>query len=100
MNIDRAALGSLGFAKSGGIFWNCKGFVREVFAVFFCLAFSYEVELIAALHAIDLAMHNRCTHLWLEYDSSYVVQVLHLNLLWYLRSFGLNIKIVYIILSP
>ncbi|KAK2647131.1 hypothetical protein Ddye_022326 [Dipteronia dyeriana] len=76
VNIDGVALSSPGAGGCGGIFCNCRAFVKGCFAVPLDHVFAFEVELLAASIAINFAWHNGWHRIWLESDSSYVVQLL------------------------
>ncbi|KAK2642911.1 hypothetical protein Ddye_024674 [Dipteronia dyeriana] len=75
--LDRsAALSSPGVGDYGGIFSNCRDFVKGCFAVPLDHAFAFEAELLAASMTINFAWQNGWHRIWLESDSSYVVQLL------------------------
>ncbi|KAK2652805.1 hypothetical protein Ddye_012661 [Dipteronia dyeriana] len=60
----------------GGIFRNCRAFVKGCFAVPLDHVFAFEAKLLAASIAINFAWQNGWHRIWLESDSSYVVQLL------------------------
>ncbi|KAK2646167.1 hypothetical protein Ddye_021362 [Dipteronia dyeriana] len=76
VNTDGAALSSPGARGCGGIFLNCRAFVKGYFAVPLDHVFAFEAELLAASIAINFAWKNGWHRIWLESDSSYVVQLL------------------------
>ncbi|KAK0608113.1 hypothetical protein LWI29_025664 [Acer saccharum] len=76
VNTDGAASSSPGVGGCGGVFRNCRAFVKGCFAVPLGQVFAFEAELIAASMAINFAWQNGWHRLWLESDSSYVVQLL------------------------
>lgn len=56
-----------------------------MFAIFIGSAFAYEAKLAAALYATKLAQHFSWFNLWLESNSSYVVQLFsshNINVMW------------------
>ncbi|KAI9186202.1 hypothetical protein LWI28_014797 [Acer negundo] len=69
-------MGSPGFGGCGVIFRNCRAFVKGCFAIPLGQVFAFEAELLAASLAINFAWKNGWHRLWLESDSSYVVQLL------------------------
>ncbi|KAK3225743.1 hypothetical protein Dsin_005605 [Dipteronia sinensis] len=76
VNTDGAALSSPGVGGCGGVFRNCRAFVKGCFAVPLGQVFAFEAELLAASMAINFAWQNGWHRIWLESDSSYVVQLL------------------------
>ncbi|KAK2665840.1 hypothetical protein Ddye_004414 [Dipteronia dyeriana] len=74
--IDGATLSSPTVGGCGGIFRNCRAFVKGCFDVPLDHVFAFEVELLAAFIAINFAWYNGWHRIWLESDSSYVVQLL------------------------
>ncbi|KAK2652371.1 hypothetical protein Ddye_012227 [Dipteronia dyeriana] len=76
VNIDGAALNSQGAGGCGDIFRNCRAFVKGCFAVPLDHVFAFEAELLAASIAINFSWQNGWHRIWLESDSSYVVQFL------------------------
>ncbi|XP_055961571.1 uncharacterized protein LOC130015445 isoform X2 [Mercurialis annua] len=75
VNTDGSALGSPGIAGGGGIFRNSNSFTRGAFS--FCLGveFAFVAELATAIMAVNIAWRRGWHYLWLECDSSYVVQL-------------------------
>ncbi|KAK2661872.1 hypothetical protein Ddye_000446 [Dipteronia dyeriana] len=76
VNADGAALISPDAGGCGGIFRNCRAFVKGCFVIPLDHVFVYKAELLAASIAINFARQNRWHRIWLESDSSYVVQLL------------------------
>ncbi|KAK1591397.1 hypothetical protein Q3G72_007018 [Acer saccharum] len=76
VNTYGAALGSLGVGGCGGIFRNCRAFVKGCFAIPLGQVFTFEAELLAASLTINFAWKYGWHRIWLESDSSYVVQLL------------------------
>ncbi|KAK3229688.1 hypothetical protein Dsin_001569 [Dipteronia sinensis] len=76
VNTDGAALSSPGVGDCGGVFRNCRAFVKGCFAVPLGVVFAFEVELFAGSMAINLAWQNGWHQIWLESDSSYMVHLL------------------------
>ncbi|KAK3193386.1 hypothetical protein Dsin_024696 [Dipteronia sinensis] len=58
VNNDGAALSSPGVGRYGGIFRNCRAFVKDCFVVPLGQVFAFEAELITALMAINFAWQN------------------------------------------
>ncbi|KAK3198315.1 hypothetical protein Dsin_021730 [Dipteronia sinensis] len=63
----------------GGVFRTCRSFVKACFAVPLGQVFAFEVELLAASLAINYAWNLGWHRIWLESDSSYVVQLLSIR---------------------
>ncbi|KAK2634579.1 hypothetical protein Ddye_029371 [Dipteronia dyeriana] len=76
VNTDGVVMGSPGVGGCGGIFRNCKAFVKGFFAIPLGLVFTVEAELLAALLTIKFAWKYGCHRIWLESHFSYVVQLL------------------------
>ncbi|KAK3225647.1 hypothetical protein Dsin_005509 [Dipteronia sinensis] len=76
VNTDGAALSSPGVGGYGGVFRNSRAFVKGCFVVPFSQVFAFEAELLTASMAINFAWQNGWHRIWLESDSSYVVQLL------------------------
>ncbi|KAI9198422.1 hypothetical protein LWI28_015556 [Acer negundo] len=76
VNTNGAAMGSSGVGGCGGIFRNCRAFVKGCFAVLLGQVFAFEAGLLTASLAINFAWKYGWHRLWLESDSSYVVQLL------------------------
>ncbi|KAK3221823.1 hypothetical protein Dsin_008848 [Dipteronia sinensis] len=79
VNTEGAALGSPGVGGCGGVFWTCRSFVKACFAVPLGQVFAFEAELLAASLAINYAWNLGWHRIWLESDSSYVVQLLSIR---------------------
>ncbi|KAK3229339.1 hypothetical protein Dsin_001220 [Dipteronia sinensis] len=75
VNTDEAAFGSPGLTGCAGVFRTCRGFVKGCFAIPLGVCFAFEAELAAAIHAIDAWTFGWC-RLWLESDSTFVVDTL------------------------
>ncbi|KAK2655573.1 hypothetical protein Ddye_008625 [Dipteronia dyeriana] len=73
---DGAVLSSPGAGGCGGIFRNCRAFVKGCFAVPLDHVFAFEAELLAASITINFAWQNGWHRICLESDSSYVVHLL------------------------
>ncbi|KAK2647756.1 hypothetical protein Ddye_015245 [Dipteronia dyeriana] len=76
VNTDGAALSSPSTGGCGGIFRNCRAFVKGCFVVPLDHVFAFEAELLATSIASNFAWQNGWHRIWLESDSSYVVQLL------------------------
>ncbi|KAK3199187.1 hypothetical protein Dsin_022602 [Dipteronia sinensis] len=59
-----------------GIFRTCRGFVKSCFAIPLGVCFAFGAELTAAVHTIDYAWTFGWRRLWLESDSTFVVDTL------------------------
>ncbi|KAK3193274.1 hypothetical protein Dsin_024584 [Dipteronia sinensis] len=79
VNTDGSALGSPGVGGCGGIFRTCRSFVRACFAVPLGQVFAFEAELLTASLAINYAWNLGWHRIWLESDSSYVMQLLSIR---------------------
>ncbi|KAK3204772.1 hypothetical protein Dsin_018818 [Dipteronia sinensis] len=79
VNTDSAALGSPGVESCGGVFQTCRSFVKVCFAVPLGQVFAFEAELLAASLAINYAWNLGWHRIWLESDSSYVLQLLSIR---------------------
>ncbi|KAK3224617.1 hypothetical protein Dsin_004479 [Dipteronia sinensis] len=77
VNTDGAALGSPGVRGCGGVFRNCRSFVKGCYAAPLGSVFAFEAELLAMSMAINYAWINDWCRIWLKSDSSYVVQLLY-----------------------
>ncbi|KAK2652181.1 hypothetical protein Ddye_012037 [Dipteronia dyeriana] len=75
VNTDGEVLGSPCAGGCGGIFPNCRTFVNGCFVVPLDHVFVFEAELLAASMTINFAGQNGWHQIWLESDSSYVVQL-------------------------
>ncbi|KAK3199937.1 hypothetical protein Dsin_023352 [Dipteronia sinensis] len=76
VNTDGDAFGSPGLAGCAGVFRTCRGFFKGCFAIPLIVCFAFEAELAAAVHTIDYAWTFGWRRLWLESDSTFVVDTL------------------------
>ncbi|KAK3211998.1 hypothetical protein Dsin_016704 [Dipteronia sinensis] len=76
VNTDGTALSSPNVGGCGGVFRNCRAFMKSCFTVPFGQVFVFEVELLAASMAINFSWKNGWHRIWLESDSSNVVHLL------------------------
>ncbi|KAK3183302.1 hypothetical protein Dsin_030588 [Dipteronia sinensis] len=76
VNTNGASMGSSGVGGCGCIFRNCRGFVKGCFAFSLSQVFIFEAELLAASLAMNFIWKYGWHRIWLESDSSYVVQLL------------------------
>ena len=74
-NTDGSAIGSPRMSGAGGIFCNARGFVKGAFAFNTGMDFAYIAELQAAMFAIRKAKELGWCNLWLECDSTWVVNL-------------------------
>ncbi|KAK3221397.1 hypothetical protein Dsin_008422 [Dipteronia sinensis] len=79
VNTDGAALGSPRVGGCGGVFQTCRSFVMACFEVPLGHVFAFEVELLTVSLAINYAWNLGRHRIWLENDSSYVVQLLSIR---------------------
>ncbi|XP_057777802.1 uncharacterized protein LOC130996413 [Salvia miltiorrhiza] len=79
VNTDGSALGAPGSisAGGGGVFRDKWAAVRGCFHVKGGLGFAFEAELLAVITAINIAHSRGWRFLWVESDSSYVVNLLN-----------------------
>jgi ribonuclease HI len=92
-NIDGASSGNPGIASCGGIFRDSDAEFLFAFAEPLGMASSYFAELSGALRAIEIAFANNWTNLWLESDSSLVVNAFknpNKMVAWLLRNRWVN----------
>ena len=61
---------------AGGVFRNLKRFLLACFSFHIRSSLAYVAELRAAIYAIKKAWERGWHHLWIECDSTYVVNVL------------------------
>ena len=88
VNTDGSTFGSLGPAKCGGVFRNCRKFVSGCFAFPIEFGFSYEVKILAIIYVVGLARSSGWNKLWIEANSDYVVDLIKngpLNVPWKLH---------------
>ncbi|KAL8463631.1 hypothetical protein ACS0TY_034328 [Phlomoides rotata] len=76
VNIDGGANGAPGRLSGGGVFRDYFGVFRGCFAVDHGTGFAFKAELATAFSAIEIAYEKGWLNLWLESDSTYVVNVL------------------------
>ncbi|KAK3185057.1 hypothetical protein Dsin_032343 [Dipteronia sinensis] len=76
VNTNGAAMGSPGVGGYGGILRNCRAFVNAYFVIPLGLVFAFEAKLLAVWLTINFAWKYGWHWIWLESDSSYVVQLL------------------------
>ena len=74
-NTDGSSDGTPGTSTSAGIFHSSYGFVHACFVRKVGVLFAFEAELVAAMIGVELAHGNEWMKLWLESDSTYVVQL-------------------------
>ncbi|KAK2410614.1 hypothetical protein QL285_045971 [Trifolium repens] len=72
-NIDGASNGNPGLSSCGGIFRDHEANFIFAFAEPLGMSSSYVVEICGAMRAIEIAYQKQWMHLWLETDSSLVV---------------------------
>ena len=70
--IDGETRGSTVVAGCGGIFKNCRGFVKGCFSILLVNGFAFEAELLSCLTVIEKAKEMSWDFLWVEIDSIYV----------------------------
>ncbi|KAK3189603.1 hypothetical protein Dsin_029164 [Dipteronia sinensis] len=70
VNTDEVALGSPDAGGYGGVFRNCRSFIKGCFAALLDLVFAFEAGLLAVSMAINYAWINDWRSIWLESDSS------------------------------
>ncbi|KAK2646800.1 hypothetical protein Ddye_021995 [Dipteronia dyeriana] len=76
VNTDGATFGSPGLTGCARVFRTCRGFVKGCFAIPLGVCFAFGAELAAAIYAIDYAWTFDWRRLWLESDSTFVVDIL------------------------
>ena len=74
-NIDGSALGAPGLSGCGGIFRTCRGFSKGCFSFFIGVGHAFEAELLGFILAVEKAKEFEWRNLWIESDSSYVVNL-------------------------
>ncbi|XP_057811506.1 uncharacterized protein LOC131025735 [Salvia miltiorrhiza] len=85
VNTDGSALGNPGSIAAGGVFRDNWDAVLGCYHYKGVQGFAFEAELLAVMHAVRIANFRGWHWLWIEADSSYVVQLLHsrsLNVPW------------------
>ncbi|XP_019427116.1 PREDICTED: uncharacterized protein LOC109335438 [Lupinus angustifolius] len=75
INSDGAAKGSPGHSGGGAIFRNSRGDILACFSDYFGVNDALFAELNTAMLAIDFAKRNGWNNIWLECDSSLVVDI-------------------------
>ncbi|XP_019435871.1 PREDICTED: uncharacterized protein LOC109342316 [Lupinus angustifolius] len=75
INTDGAAHSSPGHARGGGIFRDCFGEMLGCFAIYMNIQDSLYAELFASILAIAMAKWKGWSVVWLECDSSMVVDI-------------------------
>ncbi|XP_057811398.1 uncharacterized protein LOC131025617 [Salvia miltiorrhiza] len=76
VNTDGSALGAPGLISAGGVFRDSWGQIRGCFHEKGGQGFAFEAELLAVITAISIAHEQGWLKLWIEADSSYVVNLL------------------------
>lgn len=64
VNTDGAANRCLG--PSGGIFQTSCGFVKGCFVIPLGFVYAFEAELLAVMHALEIADKNNLDHFWVK----------------------------------
>ncbi|GMN68018.1 hypothetical protein TIFTF001_037072 [Ficus carica] len=92
VNMDEAVNGSPGIVGCGGIFPTYRGFCKGCFdkplAVLYAFEaelYAFEAELWGVIIVVEYAIKFHWTHLWFEYDATYVVDLLQnksINIPW------------------
>ncbi|XP_057775140.1 uncharacterized protein LOC130994122 [Salvia miltiorrhiza] len=77
VNTDGSPLGSPGKIVAGGVFIDKFGWVRGCFHYNGGTGFAFETELLAIIMAIPIAHSRGWFDLWVESDSTYIVDLLH-----------------------
>lgn len=72
-NIDGASLGSPGLLASGGIFHDSHGVFLGVFALHIGIFVAFRAKILAEINALELAFSHNWHALWLEIDSTLLV---------------------------
>ncbi|KAL8474915.1 hypothetical protein ACS0TY_031359 [Phlomoides rotata] len=70
-----AVLCAPGSIIGGGGFRDSFGVFRGCFAIYYSTGFAFEAELATVFYAIEIAQENGWTTVWMECDSTYVVQI-------------------------
>lgn len=66
---DGSASGSSGLLKCRGVFRNCRGFVTTCFHFKVGTGFTFEMEIIAIIYALELAQTRDLDFIWLVSNS-------------------------------
>ncbi|XP_057779773.1 uncharacterized protein LOC130998369 [Salvia miltiorrhiza] len=77
VNTDGSALGTPGKIAAGGVFRDKFSLVRGCFHINGGIGYAFEVELLVVITALRLAHDRNWHYLWIESDSTYIVQLLH-----------------------
>ncbi|XP_057803758.1 uncharacterized protein LOC131019091 [Salvia miltiorrhiza] len=75
VNTDGSALGAPGKIAAGGVFRDNHGCVRGCFHQDGGKGFAFEAELLAVILAIQIAHERNWRFLWVESDSTYIVNL-------------------------
>ncbi|XP_057790991.1 uncharacterized protein LOC131008108 [Salvia miltiorrhiza] len=75
VNTDGSALGAPGKIAAGGVFRDNHGCVRGCFHQDGGKGFAFEAELLAVILAIQIAHERNWRFLWVESDSTYIVNI-------------------------
>ena len=73
VNIDGAARGASGQASCGGVFRNCRGFIKGCFSFYLRNKYAFEAEIMSFIMALEFAHKFGWSNLWVETISIYVV---------------------------
>ncbi|CAL0326745.1 unnamed protein product [Lupinus luteus] len=94
VNTDGSAQGAPGHAGGGGIFRDHNGDCLACFASYLDIQFALYAEMSAAIKAINLALEYGWSNLWLECDSSTVVDIFNgcAKVPWKLSNDWINCK--------
>ncbi|XP_057808895.1 uncharacterized protein LOC131023373 [Salvia miltiorrhiza] len=90
VNTDGSASGAPGLISAGGVFRNHKADVCGCFHIKGGSGFAFEAELLGVITAIAIAHNRGWRRLWLEADSSYVVNLLQnrgMDVPWRFRTY-------------
>ena len=63
-----SAKGAPSLFGCGGIFINCRGFVKGCFAIHLGISFAFEAEIMRFIIAIEIAHKFNWLNLWVETD--------------------------------
>ena len=74
-NTDGSSDGAPGPSTAAGLFRNSRGFVHYCYVLKIGNLYAFEAELIAVMRGIQIAREKGWNKLWLESDSTYVVQL-------------------------
>ena len=73
VNIDGVARGASGQASCGGVFRNCRGFIKGCFSFYLRNKYAFEAEIMSFIMALEFAHKFGWSNLWVETISIYVV---------------------------